>query len=344
MPPKKSDATAGMKLLGLYWLLLFTGRAYSLPDLAARLKCSKPAVLRLMDQIEVSGWADVETWIDERDRKRWYKLRAPRQRPQVSLDLEDIQGLLLCRDMVWHFLPPSLRQNVSKAIGHATVLMPDPSQRKLATSGLAGTRTKGGVDYSGKGELVADLLKAMRAGKVCRVVYRRPGAKKDKHYYWAPFRLLAHRDALYALGWHLWEDAVPPEVHEITLALHRIKELVVTARGYKNKASHNCAEEPVAFGLIEGEQFRVRVAFSPGAACYVSERVWSQDQKLEPHPDGGLTLEFSSTSWPEVVSLVLSFGDQAKALDPPKLADDVRQTLERALAIYSIPESRPTKS
>lgn len=53
---------------------------------------------------------------------------------------------------------------------------------------------------------------------------------------------------------------------------------------------------------MKEEPFRVKASFEPLAACYVSERVWSQDQVLEPRDDGGVILTFTATSKPEVIS------------------------------------------
>jgi predicted DNA-binding transcriptional regulator YafY len=323
-----------MKLLGLYWLLLFTGREYSLSQLAEELKCSKPTVMRLMEQLEVSRLALVETRLSAVDGRRWYKLKTPSRLPKVSLDVDDIQGLLLCRDMVWHLLPDSLRKSVSKAIGQASVLMPDFAQRSQPAKGLARTRTKGGVDYSAKANVIEALIKIMREHRVCKVAYSKPEQPEPREYFWAPFRLIAHRDALYAKGWMLWENGIPPQVNEMTLAVHRIVGLEPTKRRFKGDEQVRRADECAAFGLIEGEPFRARIAFTPSAACYVNERTWSKDQKLEPQPDGGVVLELTATSWPEVIALVLSFGATAKVLEPLELAQEVKAILSEASNLY----------
>ena len=57
MPAKASDKTPGEKLLALYTLLLMQdGRAISLTSLADALHCSKQTILRLLSQLEASGY------------------------------------------------------------------------------------------------------------------------------------------------------------------------------------------------------------------------------------------------------------------------------------------------
>ena len=333
MPKKKSEWTPGMKLLAAYYLLLFSGRPHSLTEIATQLKCSKSQASRVMAQIETSGLASII--VEERGpyREHWYSLAAPRKRPNVSLDVDDIQNLLICRDLVWHLLPETFRQDLTKTVSHATVLLPDFADRGIIVSNLATSRPKGGVDYTGKEEIIDALITAMKSKTVCRVEYRGTGADKPRTHYYSPFRLIAHRDALFVKGWRLWKDEVPPEVHEMTLAVARIQNIDLQDWTYQDEGS--CEEpESKSFGLIEAEPFKVKVAFDRWTACYVSERVWSEDQQITSQDDGGIILEFTSTSWPEVIAWVLSFGPGAKVLEPQELADDVAQAAQNIALLY----------
>jgi len=88
------------------------------------------------------------------------------------------------------------------------------------------------------------------------------------------------------------------------------------------------------FGIIEGDPFKARVAFKHSAAKYVSERNWSDGQQLEYQPDGGVILEFTSTSEEEVISFVLSFGTNATLLEPKYLAEEIKKQLNIMAATY----------
>ena len=86
---------------------------------------------------------------------------------------------------------------------------------------------------------------------------------------------------------------------------------------------------------MEGKPFRVKVAFGPAAAAYVSERTWSDDQKLKSLPDGGLTLEFTATSRPEVLSWVLSFRAEAELLEPADIREEMASIVESLAGVYN---------
>ena len=55
------------------------------------------------------------------------------------------------------------------------------------------------------------------------------------------------------------------------------------------------------------------------SADYVRERVWARQQRLEECPDGSLILEITTTSEPELMSFVRSFGEEATLLSKADL-------------------------
>jgi predicted DNA-binding transcriptional regulator YafY len=296
--PKKQnpDATPSMKVLAVYWLLLFSGRPWSLTELADRLECAKQTVIRIMDQIDLSGYAPLDSWIGKEDGRRYYQLLKPDKKPSVALSAEDIHTLLLCRDVAWGLLPDSLRETVGRSLGHATVLLPDFGQRAQLPADAACQPPKGGVSYPDDGEVMACPLAAMRENRVCELEYRAIDADRPKVHRVAPRRLIPSQNAFYLTGWLLKD---PDTVYQTTLAVQRIARAELTGEIYDQPWP---SDEPQGFGIMKEEPFRVKASFEPLAACYVSERVWSQDQVLEPRDDGGVILTFTATSKPEVIS------------------------------------------
>jgi len=133
-------------------------------------------------------------------------------------------------------------------------------------------------------------------------------------------------------AWYLWEDRDPPDPFKLTLALHRVISAENLDRTFVKQDS---LDEPSAcFGIMDGEPFPVRVAFRPGAAVYVSERIWSEKQTLLPQPDGGVILTFTATSRPEVLSWVLSFGTEAELLEPDDLRAEMGNAVRDLAVLY----------
>lgn len=332
MPTKKDPyASPAQKLLGLYGLLLFTGRAYSLPRLAALFRCSKQTVLRMIEQIELTHRIRIETWTE--GHRKWYQVKTPAKKPNVTLDVEAIQHLMLCRDIVWHLLPKALRDEVSQTIAHATVLLPEYDDRASALTQFAQAQPKGLIDYSKSQTILDTLFHAMRERHICEVAYQSHTASAPKIFTVAPVRFIAFRDGLYLKG--RLEKALPDPkgYYDPLLAVHRLTGVEETKRTFKPFADPEEAPNNT-FGLMPGAKFQVTVKVGPGAATYVRERLWSVDQKIDYHPDGSLTLVFTATSKPEVVSWVLSFGGEVELLEPAGLRNAIQKKLKNLLKAH----------
>jgi hypothetical protein len=51
------------------------------------------------------------------------------------------------------------------------------------------------------------------------------------------------------------------------------------------------------------------------AADYVRDRIWSDDQVIEDHADGSLTLSVTTTSEKELLAWAMSFGELARVVE-----------------------------
>ena len=333
MEEKKDPyATPGIKLVNLYSLLVFTGRQYSLPDLAAKLRCSKQTVLRMMDQLERVRDPKVESWME--GGRKWYKVVKPGTNPNVTIDAESLEGLLLCRDFVWNLLPEGLRDDIERTVARASVLLPESAEPADVQGAPAISFPKGLIDYTPHQKIIDTLLRAFREHRICVVTYRSNPRAPAKTYSMLPLRLIVYREGLYLLG-RRKEDLDNSKAHyDTVLAIHRIKALEPTDETVKQLPKLP-AGPPGSFGLIPRKPFRVAVAIQADAAAYVSERQWSSDQKIEKHRDGSLVIHFSATDRIEVKAWVMGFGALAELLSPQDLRDELAASLRTAAAQYT---------
>ena len=325
MPSKKDPyASAGQKVIGLYGLLLFSGRQYSLPQLATLFHCSKQTILRMMEQIQMNHRLEVESWFE--GGRRWYRARPLRQRPNATLRVEDIQQLLLCRDMVWRLFPAPLREQLGDAIAKTAVLLPDYEARGDALASIAHFQPKGIVDYSRSQPVLDALFRAIRERRVCKATYRAPEWPRPRSIEVAPYRFVIFREAFYAKCRPASALASADATEDRTLAVHRMSAFTLTDKHFAPIADTD-ASAADAFGLPREAPFSVVVDFVPKAAMYVRERVWSADQTITDRADGGITLAFTATSRPEVLSWVLSFGGEATLRAPADIRKEIQERL-----------------
>lgn len=172
-----TDARPSEKLLKLFSTMLFSGRAFSLTELASILDCYKQTVSRLITNLDTSQHAKIRKKM--RGRESYYWLEHPDKRPKVTLNAEGIDRLLLCRDFLLHLLPGAAKNMVDDAIERAAAYTSDDNKYQVY-EGTGVPSTKGTVDYAPHQETLHTLIDAIRLMRVCRVSYtdmQRKGAE-----------------------------------------------------------------------------------------------------------------------------------------------------------------------
>ncbi len=118
-------------------------------------------------------------------------------------------------------------------------------------------------------------------------------------------------------------------------ALDRITSLEVTEETFPYPQEFSI-DDYLADSLVleRGEPRRVVIEFSPEAAPYVRGRRWHSSQIIEELPGGGLKMTLVVGSIGEVTRWVMSYGKNAKVVEPQDLRSSVKRELLRALDGY----------
>lgn len=309
MPVKRDmDATTGTKLLRLFQRLMVDSRRHFQADLAGWLNCSKQTVMRLTREIENVIGTQLRTGIEAR--RRWYQL-CPGAQLSLGLEQEELRFLRICRDMAQPYLPAQIRRRVDASIFRFAMLLADTSG---TPSGFV-FFSKGRIDYTPHFAHIDLLLRAREGRRICLVRYRAAGGMEEKEHRFVVGRMACMNNALYALGADMEEDCRTVR-HMTSLAVHRI----VTVRLTDKVVNITVPEaNPDMFGLPWHEPRTFRIRFKPGKVSdYVRERIWADAQKLEEQDDGGVVLEITTCSEPELTAWVRSFGEDAQLLSQSK--------------------------
>jgi predicted DNA-binding transcriptional regulator YafY len=157
-----------------------------------------------------------------------------------------------------------------------------------------------------------------------------------KTFYIKPLKIFSHKDSVYVHACLARAPGKPysePEFNPL-LAIHRIKKLELTDRLFDFPKNYDFEKTfKQNFGVIKEDAFEVKVEFTGWAARYVSERIWSPDQKI--HKRNGTTkLTFSASSEPELISWVLSFGDKARLTKPDWLLNELVKKIDTLKTVY----------
>jgi len=311
MPPKKDpDATPGIKLLRMFRKLMLDGRYHFQIELAEELQCSSQTIIRLAAEIESVIGINLESGV--KDRRRWYQIRTI-SRSRLGLDFEELRYLSICRDLAAVSLPEPVLKRIDASIFNLSVLMADRdfANRQEVQHQQFAFFSKGRIDYTPFQESIEKLVDAKESQRVCLVRYKALGKQNEKEHRFVPSQIVSMNNTLYVLGASL-TDNFKEVRHYINLAIHRVTDVTLTEKVF---AASIPQASPASFGLPWHEPKTFRIQFMKGkAADYVRERIWADEQSIKEQKSGGLILELTTTSEPELMAWVRSFGEDAECI------------------------------
>lgn len=309
--PKKldSDQTGGEKLIRLFCYLLVNGKHHYQSELATKFNCSPQTIIRLMSTIENEVGTSLQSGRD--GRRKWYRI-APKYKPMsLGINMEELRYLNICRDLASPYLPAQIKKRIDKNLWNISLMLSDVSQTDEEIHHY-GFFSKGYIDYSRYFSQIDAITKAIDNNLICELDYKASGQNSCKHHIFAPCKIASMNGALYVLGSIVCDDFKTYK-HQSYFVIHRIISVTVTSIPCTFKHDEIDFE---SFGLPWHEPRRFKIRFRPGKATdYVSERIWAHHQKITELPDGGIILEITTCSEPELQAWVRSFGDEAMLLN-----------------------------
>jgi predicted DNA-binding transcriptional regulator YafY len=144
-----------------------------------------------------------------------------------------------------------------------------------------------------------------------------------------PYKVWYHSGALYVIGL----DHRSNEIR--TFSVDRIQSIERTEDAFIVDADFDFdAYTASSFGVVADPAVAVRIRFTADWASYVEEREWHASQSTQPLPDGRLELKMEVGATRELANWILSFGGGAEVVEPASLREEVKASLEAALANY----------
>jgi proteasome accessory factor B len=226
----------------------------------------------------------------------------------------DLKG---CYERLAHLMPPAVR------------LRPEIVMEKLAIRNAAFRPV-----HPETWEAVSESL---QRGIALSMRYHRPGEAPGPPRVIRPYAfVLSGRDWMV-----LAEDQAAAQVKLFYLA--RIEAASLTGERYSIPRDFD-AEKFFrhTFGLYVGDAkpFRMRVRFSAAVSDEIRELQFHPDQKIETTPEGEAILEIPAQSVKEARRFVLVWGKDARVLEPPELAEDLRAEAEALARSYAAPAAK----
>jgi len=252
---------------------------------------------------------------------------------RVSLSPREIQLLGMCKELVFHLLPKGISEEVESALNKTTTLLPNMANRADAFEAIYNVSVKGAIDYTPYQEIIENVLQAIRDKSICEIIYQSPHRSELKSHCFAPMKIISYHESLYAEGVSITNSLNPEILRETTFSIHRINKVIISNTKHCFKPSKD-DQRKVYFGFMEGEHFLASIRFTPQVASYIKERKWSDYQNIKEYKDGSILLKFMVQSKPKLIAWVLSFGKEAKILNPNHIKKRIIDELRLAEILY----------
>lgn len=184
-------------------------------------------------------------------------------------------------------------------------------------------------DYATQGDVLAQLQRALLLQRRVVLRHTKPGYEEPVDHLIDPYALLLHQFGLYVVGHSHRAEAL------CVYAVERIESVqLVDERFELPKDLRLDRVYETQFGLMDEPPQQIRVWFSASVAYLVRERRWHPTQHVTRQPDGSVVVTFQAGGIEELASWVLSWGGEARVLEPPALVETVTSGLRRALHHY----------
>lgn len=231
--------------------------------------------------------------------------------------LEAVAGTPFQRDLTNAFerlaklLSPRMRQFLDRL---PSVLVAKP-----------GPRARGGGSSP---DIVARLLEATLHFRVTTMRYHSVSSGRMKDYLVHPYRLALAQGGMYLLAY------VPEYKAVRTFAVDRIASASLEKQTFTPTQAVGDDVFANSLGVNTGPAERVEIEFDARVAPYVRARVWHSSQQIEDASDGGVSVTLNVCHDWGLRSWILSWGQFARVVSPPRLAKEIHADLAAAGTRY----------
>lgn len=311
---------------------LESSRRLTIDDLAGRTGVTTRTIRRDLEALQAAGFPLFD---EVHDGKKYWTLeqRAFRRLDDTGFTLAELSALYFSRTLVECLAATPFQRDVRSAFEKLAAAL-TPGMRQFLDRLPLVMQAKaepGSQAATPRGKEISQLLDATLNHRRVAMRYDSFSSNRQKDYVIEPYRVVFAQGGLYVV-------AFVPEYGALrTFAVDRVRSLSLMEERFEPAA---LAEDAFAdsLGVNQGTvPERIDIAFEPGIARYVRERVWHPSQEIAEQPGGSLVVTLHvSNDW-ALRSWILGFGPLARVLSPPGLATQVADEFERARLLYSLP-------
>lgn len=250
--------------------------------------------------------------------------------PTIDISEGELLALSVARKALDHYKGTPFEKPLTNAFNKLAASLPDTITANLEQ--LSETISFKHGQHSQLDENTLQVaIKGALEKRVLAFAYKKAGADRPETRSVEPFHVTNYLGKWYLIARDRQRNAMR------TFLLARASDLELQSESFNIPGDFSIDDYLwSSFGIwSQSGDHAVAIEIAPRLADYVSENVWHPTQRIEPNENGCIVVHFRLGSLEEISQWVLSWGDQAKVLEPPELRSLVK---ERAQAISEMYE------
>jgi proteasome accessory factor B len=246
--------------------------------------------------------------------------------PTVHLTEGELFALIIAEKALQQYRGTNFEKPLLSAIKKMEQSLPDTISLNL--SDIEQT-----ISFRTRAEQILDLeifdalAKAAAHRRQIELAYRKPGRREIEQRVVDPYHLANINGEWYLFAFdHLRKDIR-------TFAPARIQTVKPTGKTFARPQKFSLEKRlRDSFGVHSGEgEHDVVIRFDARVADYVREKKWHESQQLREFRNGAVELRLKLSSLMEIQRWILSWGGDAKVIQPRELAQAIKEAAETIL-------------
>jgi predicted DNA-binding transcriptional regulator YafY len=297
-------------------------------DLAQEFAVTRRQVYRDLQRIEEEGHPLVQS--DGPGERSWRLPLGYKGLPPITLTPSELMSLYLAKSNLSYLDGTPFMDDLDAVLKKITAGLPQKTVNHLERINQCFFPLFRPLRRYDKQKAVLSVLqKALLLQRTAVIQHQGPGRDEAREH-----RVDAYGLQLYQNGLYLMTYSHNVEGYRL-FAVERIRRVELTAKTFAIRPDLSPEKFNESFGVMEEPAQTIRIRLSREAAYFVKERQWHPTQSLQDLDDGGVIMTMQAGGLDEITAWVLSWGADAKVLEPPVLIDAVASRLAAALEQYS---------
>jgi predicted DNA-binding transcriptional regulator YafY len=248
--------------------------------------------------------------------------------PSLQITEGELFALVVAEKALQQYRGTSFEKPLLSAIKKMEQSLPDTISLNLSDVGRAiSFRTS--VEPILDLEVFDTLARAVAERRQLELDYRKPGAERPESRIVDPYHLANVNGEWFLFAF----DHTRKDIRKFVPS--RMCAIKPTGKTFERSGKFSLEKQlRNSFGIHSGQgEYNVTIRFNARAADYIREKKWHESQQLRELKHGGVELRLKLSSLVEIERWILSWGGDAKVIQPRELGEAVRRSAKKILGI-----------